>query len=330
MFIDELIIQARAGKGGDGVVRWLREHGRPWGGPAGGNGGRGGNVLVRAVRDNNVLSRYTGEKLFAAGDGEAGHSKSKYGKNGEDMVIDVPRGSRITNLSTGRTYELLTEGEIVEILRGGAAGLGNEHFKSSTNRAPLEHTQGKAGESASFRIEVALVVDVGIVGLPNAGKSTLLNALTRASSRVGAYPFTTLSPHLGDLYGITLADIPGLIEGASEGKGLGHTFLRHVSRARMLVHCVSLEHEDAVGAYQSIRAEMARFDASLLEKREWVVLTKSDLVADEQARSVRAALEAEGVHEIYVTASDNRDSLKALADALTSTLRGESASASIA
>ncbi len=320
MFVDELTITAKAGKGGDGVVRWRREHGRPWGGPAGGNGGRGGSVFMRAIRDNNVLSKYTGEKVFAAENGQDGRSKSEFGKHGEDLYIDVPMGSVVTNLDTGRTLELFAEGDTVEILKGGNGGLGNEYFKSSTNRAPEEHTKGKPGEAADFRIEVELVVDVGLVGMPNAGKSTLLNALTRASSKVGDYPFTTLSPHLGDLYGFVLADIPGLIEGASEGKGLGHTFLRHVKRTKMLLHCVSLEHSDPHAVYTAVRTELEKFDGSLPEKTEWVILTKTDVVSKEEVARVQSLFEKEGSTVYAVSALDDQ-SIKTFKDALVQFLR---------
>lgn len=320
MFVDEIIIKAKAGKGGDGVVRWRREHGRPWGGPAGGNGGRGGSVFVRAIRDNNVLSKYTGEKLFAAQNGGDGQSKSQYGKHGEDLLIDVPLGSVVTHLGTQRKVELFEEGETVCILKGGTGGLGNEYFKSSTNRAPEEHTKGKQGEEGEFRIEVELVVDVGIIGFPNAGKSSLLNALTRAQSRVGEYPFTTLSPHLGDLFGFILADIPGLIEGASEGKGLGQTFLRHVKRTRMLLHCVSLENEDPLVAYQAIRKELVAYDSVLGEKEEWVILTKTDLVSGEQALAIRSRFEKEG-KRVYLVSIADAVSLKVVTDNLLRRLR---------
>lgn len=320
MFIDEITIEARAGKGGDGVVRWLRERSRPLGGPAGGNGGRGGNVCFRAVRNNNVLANYTGAKLFEAQHGEAGFGKSRYGKDGADVIIDVPVGSIVTNVETGRRFELFEADTIICALKGGAGGLGNEHFKSSTNRTPLEHTKGKKGESAIFRIEVELVVAVGIIGEPNAGKSTLLNAITRAQSRVGDYPFTTLEPHLGDLYGFTLADIPGLIEGASLGKGLGHKFLRHIRRTEMIVHCVSLEEHDPLLSYTRVRRELESFDAEILKKTEWVVLTKQDLVDAEKATETRSAFEKQGLRTFVISQSDAA-SIKVFQDALIEELR---------
>lgn len=320
MFVDEITIYAKAGDGGAGVVRWLRERSRPLGGPAGGNGGRGGDIYFRAVRDNNVLAQYTGSKEFKAGDGEAGQGRSSHGKDGDNLYIDVPVGAVIRNLATDRTFELFEAGALVKALRGGAGGLGNEHFKSSTNRSPEEHTPGRAGEEADFRIEVELVVDVGIIGEPNAGKSTLLNSITRANSRVADYPFTTLEPHLGALYGYTLADIPGLIEGASGGKGLGHKFLRHIRRTRMIAHCVSLTESDPQATYGRVRTELGRFDTSILEKEEWVILTKSDAVTEDVIRDVRAQFEEHGA-TVFVISKDDQHSLKTFTDALIKHLR---------
>jgi GTPase len=277
MFVDELEIFAKAGDGGNGVVRWLRAKFVQKGGPAGGNGGRGGDVYVRAVRDLAILSKYTGAKKFIAENGEAGLSKSQYGKASSDLYIDIPIGSIVTDIARERVYELFEEGATAKILCGGRGGLGNEHFKSSVNRSPIESTVGKKGEAGTFKIELSLVVDVGLIGLPNAGKSTLLNTLTKAQSKVGAYAFTTVVPHLGSLYGYVLADIPGLIEGASEGKGLGHTFLRHVTRTKMLLHLVSLENVEPLQAYKTVRNELGKFEKTLLDKEEWIIFTKKDL-----------------------------------------------------
>lgn len=315
MFVDELIIHAKAGAGGDGVVRWHREKFKPKGGPSGGNGGRGGDVYVRAVKDLNRLSKYTGNNSFAAENGHAGTNQSQHGRNGEDFFIDIPVGSKVTDTKRDRVFEVTEVGEEVKILKGGSGGLGNEHFKSSTNVAPEESTLGRAGEAGEFLIEVSLMVDVGFVGFPNAGKSTLLNLLTNATSTIGAYPFTTLEPHLGSLYGYTIADIPGVIEGASGGKGLGHKFLRHISRTKMLLHLISLENEDVENAYYTIRNELDSFDNSLTNKEEWVVLTKKDLVSNDYIEESLKKLE-NIEKRVFVISENDPDSVKELQDTL--------------
>lgn len=288
-FVDEVTIRSRAGNGGNGVVRWLREKSRPWGGPAGGNGGRGGDVVVRGVRDLGRLTEYRFVKEVVAENGEAGKSKNQDGKDGATRVLEVPIGSVVSVDGTPRV-EVLEEGKDFLLLRGGAGGLGNAYFKGAENQNPQESTPGKPGEAGLVHIELKLIVDCGFVGLPNAGKSSLLNALTNARSKVGAYPFTTLEPNLGDYHGYVLADIPGLIEGASDGKGLGHRFLRHVSRTKVLLHLVSLEEEDPVSAYRAIRDELAAYSEELAAKPEALVLTKTDTAPAERLEEVREAL----------------------------------------
>lgn len=276
-FVDELTIHASAGRGGDGVVRWLHLKGKEYSGAAGGNGGDGGDIYVRGVRDISLLGKYRGEKKFTAGRGQDGQNQSKHGKRGDDFVIDVPVGSLVHNKETGETHEVLEEGEQILILKGGRGGAGNEVFKSSVNQTPTESTPGTDGEEAELHIELQLIANAGLIGLPNAGKTSLLNALTGAGAKVGSYAFTTLDPNLGVLFGYVLADIPGLIEGASEGKGLGSKFLRHIARTELLVHCVSLESENPEADYQTVRAEIAKFSkADLAGKREVIVLTKTD------------------------------------------------------
>lgn len=320
MFVDELEIHAKAGDGGDGVVRWRQEKYKPKGGPAGGNGGNGGDVYVRGVKDLNRLSKYTGNKKFIAQNGTNGTNQSQFGKNGEDLFIDVPVGSRITDTKRNRVFEVLEEGEEVKILKGGKGGLGNEHFKSSTNTTPLESTKGTLGEVGNFFIEVSLVVDVGLIGFPNAGKSTLLNALTNAQSKIGSYPFTTLEPHLGDLYGFIVADIPGLIDGASAGKGLGHRFLRHVSRTKMLLHLISLETENVLDSYYTINKELSEFDKTLTEREEWIILTKKDLVEQSYIDTQVKTIEKIEKRVLVVSQNDEK-SIKKLSDLLVSHLR---------
>lgn len=320
MFVDEMRIKAKAGNGGDGVVRWRQEKFKPLSGPAGGNGGKGGDVYVRAVQDLSLLSKYTGSKEFKAIDGENGRSLSQHGKGSPDLYIEVPVGSRITDLGRERSVELLFVGQTEKILEGGRGGLGNEYFKSSVNRSPEQSTKGKAGESGEFLIALTLVADVGLIGMPNAGKSTLLNEFTNASSAVGNYPFTTLEPHLGDLYGYILADVPGLIEGASEGKGLGHKFLRHISRTKMLLHLVSLENEDPISAYYTILNELSNHDKTLSGKEEWIIFTKKDLVSEDKIDKVFKSIDKKD-KRVFVISVKTGEGVKNLRDQLVERLR---------
>lgn len=320
MFVDELDFTAKAGDGGDGVVRWLSLKFRPQAGPAGGDGGKGGDVYVRAVRDVALLSKYKGAKAFEADNGEAGRSKSQYGKASNDIYIDLPVGSIITNKATGIELELNQEGETIKILRGGPGGLGNVNFKSATNQAPLQATKGKLGEKGEFHVELRLTADVGLIGLPNAGKSTLLNSLTNARSAIGAYPFTTIDPHLGAFYGYTIADIPGLIEGAATGKGLGHKFLRHVRKTKMLLHLVALDSADVYQDYVTIRDELAAYDKDLLNKKEWVILTKTDLIEEGTLSEIKKLFD-KNENRVFITSVVDDESIKYLSDELIKELR---------
>lgn len=320
MFVDELTITAKAGDGGNGVVRWHREKFKPFGGPSGGNGGRGGDVYIRAIPDLNRLSKYTGDKHFAAEVGADGGTEKQWGKAGDDLYIDLPIGSIVTDVARGRRYELFSNAATELILKGGNGGRGNEHFKSSVNRTPEQSTSGGKGDAGEFHIELSLVVDVGLIGMPNAGKSTLLNAFTNASSPVGSYEFTTLEPHLGALFEFTLADIPGLIEGAATGKGLGHKFLRHVQRTKMLLHLVSLEHDDVLSAYQTVRNELNSFDESLASKDEWIILTKKDLLDKARLDALQNVIDR-FENRVFIVSVETGEGVKELRDALVEHLR---------
>ena len=309
--IDEVTLHLAAGDGGNGVVRWRSEKFKPKAGPGGGNGGRGGDVYAEVVSDLGYLDYYLHKKSFSAKNGDTGGKLGKEGKNGEDIVLKFPRGSVLENTATGEELSLDTVGEKILLLKGGQGGLGNEHFKSSTNTTPMEWTPGKPGESAEFYVELRLFAEIGIIGLPSAGKSTLLNVLTNAKSKVGAYHFTTLDPHLGDMHGHILADIPGIIEGAAAGKGLGHKFLKHIKRTEVLLHVISLESEFPFEDYNVIRNELAAYDESLLQKKELILLSKSDAVDAEEVESIKKEFESKiAPEEILVMSAYDDDSIK--------------------
>lgn len=335
--VDELKIYAKAGNGGDGVVRWLREKSKPWSGPAGGNGGKGGDVYFKAVRDSSILADYMHEPKFKAESGKAGAKNSREGANGEDLYIKVPLGSLITNLDTGEKYDMDSDGKEVLILKGGRGGLGNEYFKSSTNTTPYESTPGKEGEDGNYFIELRLFADLGLVGYPNAGKSTFLNSVTNAHSKIGAYPFTTLDPHLGVLQEFVVADIPGIIEGASEGKGLGVKFLKHIKRTKVILHLVSFEghgpedEDTMMQTYKNIRHELESYDAGpnaegeredLAQKDEIILLTKSDTVDEKFAKAELKKFEKLGKPVFMMSAFDD-ESVKKVADEVVKILRGK-------
>lgn len=320
-FIDDITVYAAAGRGGDGVVRWLHLKGKEKGGPSGGDGGRGGDVVIEGIRDLAALSNYQFEKKFIADNGENGDNNNKKGAEGKDMVLKVPVGTVVKNETTKEVFEILEEGQRVVIFRGGQGGLGNPNFKGPTNQNPKDATPGKAGQTGDIRFTLKIIADAGLVGFPNAGKSSLLNALTHARSKVGAYPFTTLDPHLGDFYGNIIADIPGLIEGASRGKGLGSKFLRHIERTVLIVHLVSAEQDDPVATYRAIRGELESFNPDLAQKPEIVVLSKTDLLTPEEISARREELaKASGKQVLPLSIIDDA-SLKAFSDALTVAIR---------
>lgn len=273
MLVDEADIVIRGGHGGAGRVSF---RGKKGGGPDGGNGGRGGDVIVRATSDIYALKHYLSSRALEAENGEAGEGEIRSGANGKDLILTMPVGTFITD-EKGEEIELAEEGQEVLLAKGGLGGRGNESFKSPSNTTPKYAQPGLRGQEKRLKLKLKLIADFGLIGLPNAGKSSLLNEITNANAKIGDYPFTTLEPNLGVLNGRVLADIPGLIEGASEGKGLGHKFLKHIEKVKLLIHCISSESDNPLRDYKIVRDELKKFNPGLLDKKEIILLTKSDL-----------------------------------------------------
>lgn len=286
MLIDEVVITVKGGNGGNGAISFKRNAQTAKGGPDGGNGGNGGNLYIQGENDVDTLTSFRYKKEIKAEDGISGGRYNLYGRNGQDTVINVPLGTVITNLEDGDSFEITNETDRILIAKGGKGGRGNNEFKTSTIQAPKYRELGKVGEVKKIKLELKLIADIGLVGLPNAGKSSLLSVLTNAHPKIADYPFTTLEPNLGVMEGLIIADIPGLIEGASTGKGLGDKFLKHIERTKLLVHCIDSSSEDALNDYKTIRKELEDFSPLLLEKEEIIVLTKSDLIDEARKKEL--------------------------------------------
>jgi GTPase len=293
-FFDEAKIEVLAGNGGDGSASFRRERSIPRGGPDGGDGGRGGSIWAVADVNINTLIDYRYTRIFRAKAGENGRGADCYGKGGDDIVLRFPVGTVIRDAGTGEVIaDLARDGERALLARGGNGGLGNIHFKSSTNRAPRQFTRGEQGETRQLELELKVLADVGLLGMPNAGKSTFIRAISAARPKVADYPFTTLHPQLGVVRvdqnrSFVVADIPGLIEGAAEGAGLGHQFLRHLQRTSLLLHLVDLapfdEGVDPVAEAKAIVGELKKYDEALWKKPRWLVFNKADLLDEKEAR----------------------------------------------
>jgi len=304
-FIDEARVEVIGGKGGNGSASMRREKFVPRGGPDGGDGGKGGTVWAIADEDINTLVDYRFQKKYKARDGENGRGADCYGKGGDDIELRMPIGTVITDVESGEVVaDLTTKGMRVAIAKGGTGGFGNLHFKSSTNRAPRQTTPGFEGERRDLRLELKVLADVGLLGMPNAGKSTFIRAVSAAKPKVADYPFTTLHPNLGvvridENRSFVIADVPGLIEGAAEGAGLGHRFLKHLQRTGILLHLVDLapfdSETDPVAEAKAIVEELRKYDEELYTKPRWLVLNKVDMIPeDEREERVKAFLEAYG------------------------------------
>lgn len=316
-FFDEARIEVVAGDGGNGSASFRREKYIPRGGPDGGDGGRGGDIWVVADGNLNTLIDFRYTRIFRAQHGENGRGADCYGKGGEDMLLRVPIGTVFSDLLSGEVIaDLDHEGMRVLIAKGGQGGLGNIHFKSSVNRAPRQCTSGVEGQRRELRLELKVLADVGLLGLPNAGKSTLIRAVSAAKPKVADYPFTTLHPNLGvvrvdDNRSFVIADIPGLIEGAAEGAGLGHRFLRHLQRTRLLLHLVDISpfdpEADPLRDSQAILEELRKYDQSLYEKPRWLVVNKIDLLPeDERAARIAALVDGYGnVEKVFSISAIN-------------------------
>lgn len=283
MLIDEAKVLIKAGSGGNGSASFKRNAQTARGGPDGGNGGRGGNVYIKGVDDITLLTAFRYTKEVKAEDGVNGGKQNLYGRNGKDTTINVPLGTFIKDLETNEVFEVNST-EPFLIAEGGKGGRGNNEFKSATNQAPKFAEKGEKGQERKVLFELKLIADVGLIGLPNSGKSTLLSVLTNAHPKIGDYPFTTIEPNLGVMDGLIISDIPGLIEGASTGKGLGIKFLKHVEKTKILVHCIDIQNENIKNVYETIRKEMSEYSDSLTQKREILLLTKSDLLYSKEIK----------------------------------------------
>src|SRR5688500_5163236 len=336
MFVDEAVIHVKAGDGGNGCVSFRREKYIPKGGPDGGDGGDGGSVMFVADPGKSTLLDFSGKHHWKAPRGEAGMGKKMYGKGGQDLVVPVPVGTMVFDLDGGTLLADLAEpGRQIVIARGGKGGRGNWHFKSPTNQAPRYAEPGTEGQERNLRLELKLIADVGLVGKPNAGKSTLLRAVSAARPKVADYPFTTLDPQLRivELPGfrrIVVADIPGLIEGAQHGAGLGHNFLRHIERTKVIVHLLDLfptDGSDPADNYRVIRRELQAFSPKLARKREVIAANKLDLAVDDDAlEKLRRELPDK---EIFPISGVSRQGLEPLLDKLWRILQEEKSEQSV-
>ncbi|MFH1582176.1 MAG: GTPase ObgE [bacterium] len=304
MLIDDVKIKVKAGNGGKGAVAFSKT--KMTLGPTGGNGGRGGSVFFEGVSDLSTLNQFRYKKELSAENGKNGKGRHSDGADGKDLLLKVPVGTVIHNLSLKQDLEIVSVGQRLLMVEGGKGGWGNFKFRSSTNTTPEEFKEGFLGDEYELRLELKMIADVGFIGLPNVGKSSLLNELTKADSKVANYPFTTLNPNLGVYYELILADIPGLIEGASLGKGLGIKFLRHIERTKTLFHFISAESQNPLADYKIIKNELEAYNKELLLKPEYIFLTKTDLFSEKDIKKKVALLEKTGKEVLAISIIDEK------------------------
>jgi len=305
MFVDNVKLIIKAGNGGNGASTFLRNGMTARGGPDGGNGGNGGDIYFQGSANLNDLKLFRFKKKITADDGVSGKHRKLYGKNAEHTTIRVPLGTRITNLENGKVFEITDENTPILLARGGKGGRGNFEFRTAINQAPTYSELGTLGQKKELHLELRLIADIGLIGLPNAGKSSLLAAVTNANPKIANYPFTTLEPNIGMMDNLTIADIPGLIEGASTGKGLGIKFLKHIEKTKILLHCIDSSDPDPKKTYDIVRNEFAEFNKELLEKPEVIVLTKTDLVDEKTLTANRKIFEKLGKEVIGISLFDD-------------------------
>lgn len=333
MFIDEARIYVKGGDGGDGAVSFRREKYVPRGGPNGGDGGNGGDVVIRVSDKIDTLLDITSKVKFLAEDGGKGQNSNRNGRDGNDLFINVPKGTLVKDLKTGRVIkDLNKDEESIRIARGGRKGRGNAHFKSPTNQTPRFAGEGRNGQERWLRLELKLIADVGIIGLPNAGKSTFLSRISSARPKIANYPFTTLQPQLGiveleNYKRLVFADIPGLIEGAHSGMGLGNTFLRHIERTRVVVHLIDISATDTLETYHLVRKELSLFSSTLSEKAELIALNKTDILNPETCHKISENLSKKLSKPVYlisaVTGNNVRELIQQTANLIDKENEGE-------
>jgi GTP-binding protein len=315
MLIDNVILLVKAGNGGNGSASLLHNGLTFKGGPDGGNGGKGGNIYIQGSTNINDLREFQFKKKIVAQDGIAGGKQKLFGKNASHITLQVPLGTSVTDTKLDRVYEITDTRRLLLVAKGGKGGRGNNEFKSATNQTPEYAEYGKPGEEKKLLLELRLIADIGLIGLPNAGKSSLLSVLTNANPKIADYPFTTLEPNIGMMGNHPIADIPGLIEGAADGRGLGAKFLKHIEKTKILVHCIELTEDNAEKRYETVRHEFEHFNKSLLEKPEIILLTKKDLADEKIIKKYKSMFEKKG-KQVLTCSQYDQESIESLKNTL--------------